>query len=818
MADLPSVLVDPPWHRVREEPTDVPSATPPKLEPARVVWAEGERERFLGPPGRAISEAAEERLYERLLDDLDRPRPPAVSDLARVTDEHLRELHGEMRAHHIDEKVLKHLLARLGDSFVDEAVKIMRTAMPAQGLFEATPLEAMAPLRAPELVLPAAQLFAQRELPNADMLSRPLVMKPADAWLLRFADLAAPILAAQDDKPSRAALAWIVASCGMIDAIPRSHHAMASALAPIARLERPWLAFLSARSQEMQVLALLQGDEVAAGVLLAARALGSGSRATAKEWLTRHRETVLPLLRASDSPNAAIACAVLDGDETAGDPELDFIPKGIPAVPAFFDPKTLPAPMLIDGTPLGHDAVRVLGEMLQFSTPTRPYRGLAEVRSACDPRSLDDLAVAVLDRWRDAGEPSSELWVLDCAAQIGGEGAVREVASRVKAWAKGAEPPRQAWDEEERGLVWVSTGDRGWGLARAGCLALAGANTDLALTLLDDLARSGSASWLRKEANAALDSASTRRGKGKPLRAAVLADDIVPDLGLDANGTTTVDLGTRVFTVTFDEVLTPRLVDAEGTIQKSFPRSRKDDDAAKYARAKTRFQGLVKDATTLARQQASQLESAMCTHRAWGFDAFHERFVAHPLLRHLGRRLVWAFEDRSRTFRVAEDLTFADENDAAMELPPDVRIMIAHPIELDAATRARWSTVFGDYEILQPFPQLGRELFTFAGDESGVHALAKIEGKQTSRGRLFQLARRGWAARAQGGAIGEYFRELPCGAHAQIGISPPLYIGGAPDTDVSYTLTHVTCTYALQRLPALDFSELARDAAYLTAG
>ncbi|HSO34308.1 MAG TPA: DUF4132 domain-containing protein [Labilithrix sp.] len=774
MAEVPSVLVDPPWHRVRAAAPEPPVAKAVAIvEPPRVVWLEGERERFLGPPARAISADAEERLYERLLEDLDRPKPPAVADLARVSDAHLSELRDEMRSSHIDEKVLRHLLARLGDDHAAHAVRIVRAAMPVQGLFEALSLEVMAPLRAAELVLPAAQLFAQRELPNAEMLARPFVMKPADAWLLRFADLAAPLLAAQDDKPSRAALAWIAASLGMIDAIPSSHHVFLSVFTPLAGLRRPWLAFLAARGQDAQVLGLLQGDEIAAGAPLAARAVEASTRAA----------------------------------------ELEVVPAGIPSLPAFFDPSALPAPTLLDGTPLPPDAVRVLGEMLQFSTPARPYRGLAEVRSACEPRSLDELAVAVLARWREAGEPTSDLWVLDCAAQIGGEGAAREVATRVRAWSRGAEPPRDAWDDEEHRLVRVSTGDRGWGLARAGCLALAGAGSDLALTLLDDLARNGSASWLRKQASDALDSASERRGGGKRLRAPALADDIVPDLGLDPDGTTTLDLGGRVLSVTFDETLTPRLVDADGTRHKSFPRSRKDDDPVKYARAKARFQGLVKDTASLARQQSSQLESAMCTRRAWALEAHRERFVAHPLLRHLGHGLVWALEDRSRTFRIAEDQTFADEHDAAVELASSARIVIAHPIDLDAASRARWSSLFADYAIIQPFPQLGRETFTF-GEESGKHLLTRAEGKQTSRGRLFQLARRGWAARVHGGGIDEYFRELPSGAHAHLGISPPVVVGSAP-ADATYTLTRVSCTYALHRLPPLDFSELARDAAYL---
>ena len=811
MAELPSVLIDPPWRRTRgaeEKAEGVPALEP---EAARLVWRDGERETFLGPPPRAITARAEEQLHERLLEDVDGPRPLALSDLARVTDAHLAELQAEMKPRTIDEKVHRHLLARLGDAYVPHAVALAKAALAQQGLFDAWAIEAMGPLRAPELVVPAAQLFAQRDLPTADLLARPYIMKPVDAWLLRHAELALPRLAARDDRPARIALTWIAAAGGSSAAPPSA----VAAFTPLAALGRPWLAFLAARGLHGQVLALLEGDAIGAGALLAARALAGGHRAAAKEWLARHRAVVEPILRASTLLEASTACSLLDGDETAGDPDLDFVPAAAPALPALYDPAALPAATLSDGTPLSTDAMRVLGELLQLSTPTRPLRGIAEVRAACDPLSLDELAVAVLDRWQAAGEPTTDLWVLDCAALLGGERAVREVATRVRSWARGAEAPRHAWDEDEHRLVLVASGDRGWGLARAGILALGGAGSDLALTLLDDLARNGSATWLRKEASAALESAGKKRGGGKPLRAAALSDDIVPDLGLDGDGKTTIDLGTRVFSVTFDETLTARLLDAEGVIQKSFPRARKDDDAVKYARAKARFQGLTKDATAVARQQASQLETAMCTRHAWTLEAFVTRFVAHPLLRHLSRGLVWATPEPWRTFRIAEDRTFADEHDQACVLEPAARVVLVHPIDLDAASRARWAALVADYELIQPLPQLARETFTLTAEGERHDPIGRAAGRPTSRGRLFQLARRGWAARASGGMIDEYFRELPSGAHAHIAISPPLQMGGGAGADVDYTVTRVSCTYSLDRLPAIDFSELARDATYL---
>ena len=68
----------------------------------------------------------------------------------------------------------------------------------------------------------------------------------------------------------------------------------------------------------------------------------------------------------------------------------------------------------------------------------------------------------------------------------------------------------------------------------------------------------------------------------------------------------------------------------------------------------------------------------------------------------------------------------------------------------------------------------------------------------------------------ENGWIEEYFRVLPGGAHARIGISPGMAMGAPGDDEATYTLTTVSSTYALDRLPKIDFSELMRDVMYLS--
>src|SRR5262249_35157450 len=157
--------------------------------------------------------------------------------------------------------------------------------------------------------------------------------------------------------------------------------------------------------------------------------------------------------------------------------------------------------------------------------------------------------------------------------------------------------------------------------------------------------------------------------------------------------------------------------------------------------------------------------------------------------RHLGRRIVWALEDAARTFRIAEDLSFADEQDQAFVPDEGARIIVVHPILLAPEMRAKWISLLGDYTIVQPLAQLGREVFTVKDEEVGETQLASAQGATTSRGRLFGLTRRGWTAQIEDGLIGEYARELPCGARARIAISPGMPVGSPGDEEAAFTVT-----------------------------
>src|ERR1700761_2544866 len=225
-----------------------------------------------------------------------------------------------------------------------------------------------------------------------------------------------------------------------------------------------------------------------------------------------------------------------------------------------------------------------------------------------------------------------------------------------------------------------------------------------------------------------------------------LADRLVPDLGLDADGGLWLDYGPRRFRVGFDEQLKPFVTDDAGQRRKDLPAPNSKDDAELATAARAQFTALKKQARATASDAIRRLEAALIDQRAWTAEEFPGLLVAHPLLRHVVRRLVWVSEidDVREGFRVAEDLTLADVADDAFALPPAATVRLAHPLTWPQQGLAGWVEIFADYEIGQPFPQLGRVIHELTDEERATYRLRRFEGRTVPVGRILGLTAHGW--------------------------------------------------------------------------
>lgn len=511
-------------------------------------------------------------------------------------------------------------------------------------------------------------------------------------------------------------------------------------------------------------------------------------RPTALAWLERHAAAatrdLMPLALGrpgKERANAEAALRALDqrgygavvraaaanhGDEAAAaidaalavDP-LQLLPARIPTLPVWLDPAHLPQVLLRDrGAALPPSAVGHLCTMFAISKPGETYAGIDVVRDAVDPASLADMAWAVFERWQTAGYPAKESWTLDALGLVGNDDTVRRLAPLVHAW----------------------PGESAHKRAVAGIDILTSIGTDVALMHLHRIAEKAKFKGLKATAKARMEEVADGLG----LTTDQLGDRLVPDFGLDQDGSLVLDYGERRFRVGFDEQLKPTVADEAGAQRKALPKPGAKDDPSLAPAAYARFSSLKKDVRAVAGDQIRRFEKAMVTGRRWTAAEQRSLFVEHPLLWHLTRRLVWATFTTdgtvSESFRVAEDRTLADSADEETTVSDDAVVGIAHPLHLRDTTAA-WSALFADYEVLQPFPQLAREVFALTDDERKATVLARFTGIRVPTGKILGLSQRGWqrGTPQDAGVQGVTFKPVAEGRSAVIDLDPGIVAGKA---------------------------------------
>ncbi|WP_433474652.1 DUF4132 domain-containing protein [Spirillospora sp. CA-142024] len=463
---------------------------------------------------------------------------------------------------------------------------------------------------------------------------------------------------------------------------------------------------------------------------------------------------------------------------------LDQYPDPLPDVPEGWDPNRLPR-ILMRGREraLPASATRHFITMLSISDVWKPYPAVPQVAEHLDPASLAEFVWALYqaDRhpklWASPGVQHALLHMSD-------DRNADRLAPIVARWSKAR--------------VWETGGASALNLfTRLG--------TDSALRHLHQLARKAQdPARIRRNAQAGLDRIAKERG----LTSEQLADRLVPDLGLDAEGSMALDYGPRRFVVGFDEQLKPFVTDEDGKPRKTLPKPGVKDDDTLAPVAYKRFADLKKEARTVAADQIKRLERAMVTGRSWTPEEFRAIFVGHPLMCHIARRLVWSAGEA--TFRVAEDRSLADVHDDEFTLPPDARVTLPHPVLLGADAVAAWAPVLSDYEILQPFPQLGRPAHALADGERDAERLTRFEGCTAHFGRFLGMTSRGWdlGEKETGGFRRQVNLMTPDDRHVMVAFEPGIRVMD-PEEYAEQTIQYVmlmTGRYSGKALPfgALD--------------
>ncbi|MBR7837901.1 DUF4132 domain-containing protein [Actinospica durhamensis] len=510
----------------------------------------------------------------------------------------------------------------------------------------------------------------------------------------------------------------------------------------VARLVADWL--LRLKTGRTPAHAWLDRHGADAALLLIPDAVGTpGKPRTAAEGALRYLAAgavpdLVELAASRYGEEAADAVRVVLGDG----PAAPLPPVTAPALPKWLDPAALPPIALRGGEQVLPESAHrhllaALALAMSASSSTsasassrsasavsqEPYPGFADALAAAlaalDRTELAESAWQAFLAWRSMGHPAQQAWVLGALGLVGDDTTVARLVPVINAW----------------------PGESGHHRAVAGLEVLAALGTDYAVSRLNEIAQRAQFKALKEQARTKIAQIAAQRG----LTGEQLADRLVPDLGLDADGGLWLDYGPRRFRVGFDENLKPFVTDAAGARRKDLPAPNAKDDAELAAAARAQFSALKKEARAVAADQIRRFEYALADQRSWTAAEFTGLLLGHPLLRHLVGRLLWVAEvDGTRTgFRAAEDLSLADVEDAPFALPSTATVRLAHPLLWPQGLTA-WSEIFADYEILQPFDQFGREVHALTDEEKAGYRLVRFEGRTVPIGRILGLTKQGW--------------------------------------------------------------------------
>lgn len=473
-------------------------------------------------------------------------------------------------------------------------------------------------------------------------------------------------------------------------------------------------------------------------------------------WLMRQgREAMIDSLAAEYDAATGIDVSAALAALKSADP-LNAVPTKMPRLPTFFSAAAFRRPLLKDGRALPLTAVEHIGSMLAISKLQERYSGIDIIKEICTPDSLAEFAWDLFEAWLMAGAPAKENWAFDALGLLGDNGTVHRLVPKIREW----------------------PGESAHARAVAGLDILSAIGSDLALMSLNAIANKVKFKGLQEKAREKIAAIAEARG----LSSEELADRLVPDLGLDASSALTLDFGPRQFTVAFDETLKPCVRDAQGLPLKDLPKPTRSDDGEKSATACERYKTLKKDAKAIASTQVTRLELAMVGQRRWSKADFELFFLNHPVMRFLAARLVWGVYPDGicvDAFRIAEDWTLADKGDSPYVLPETASVGIAHVLTMPAETRDAFGQIFADYEILQPFRQLGRETYTLTADEQLSNKIVRFAQKTVPTGSVLGLINRGWKRgdALDGGWVSDFIKPLGAGHYAVARLDPGTVVG-----------------------------------------
>lgn len=281
------------------------------------------------------------------------------------------------------------------------------------------------------------------------------------------------------------------------------------------------------------------------------------------------------------------------------------------------------------------------------------------------------------------------------------------------------------------------------------CLwALANQSSKAALAQISRIKSRAKHASTRSTLEKALNLASEKTG----MSAADLEELGVPTDGFQNVGEcrVTFDEGTALLQITDRLGVELSWLDRDGKSRKSIP-------TAISARAPTEIASLKRNERELKKllpAHRDRLERLFLAQRAWPFAEFRKRYLDHPVIGSLARRIIWSFAlGTGRASGIWHRDGLVDSDGRSIEgLADDTQVTIWHPQDASTGQVLAWREWLEEHEVRQPFKQAHREVYILTDAERETATYSNRFAAHVIRQHQFSALcqARGWRYKLQG--------------------------------------------------------------------
>ena len=204
----------------------------------------------------------------------------------------------------------------------------------------------------------------------------------------------------------------------------------------------------------------------------------------------------------------------------------------------------------------------------------------------------------------------------------------------------------------------------------------------------------------------------------------------------------------------FDEISSELSVNGSEVEQVWFRKDGKRLSSAPRA-IKERYPEELKEITQAARDirrmlpaQRDRMDNLFLLQKKWSYEAWQARYINHPLVGTIARRLIWKFSRDNKSVSAIwfEGGMVGRDSKPVDWLDTSTVVELWHPIHVESEVVLEWRRWLLEHEIRQPFKQAYREIYLVTDAERNTHVYSNRYAAHILRQHQFNslCAAKGW--------------------------------------------------------------------------